>query len=76
MYATGGVKGARWWPRDRHHNTPHFSRKMPPLPPTSITYSNADNAMMVCVDCGHPIAYIYKEYSRGNIRLSRCRKCR
>jgi hypothetical protein len=50
---------------------------MPPLPsPTSITYSNADNAMMVCVDCGHPIAYIYKEYSRGNIRLSRCRKCR
>lgn len=27
---------------------------------------------MVCVECGHPIACIYKEYSKGNIRLTRC----
>lgn len=43
---------------------------------SAITYSNASNALMVCVECGHPIAYIFKEYSKGNIRLSRCRKCR
>lgn len=36
------------------------------------TASNPPEALVVCVECGHPVSCIYKEYSRGNIRLSRC----
>ncbi|KNC80511.1 hypothetical protein SARC_07133 [Sphaeroforma arctica JP610] len=29
----------------------------------------------VCIECGAPVKSIYREYSRGNIRLTRCAAC-
>lgn len=26
----------------------------------------------VCVECGRPVARLFREYNRGNIRLGRC----
>ena len=27
---------------------------------------------LVCVECGRPVALLFREYNRGNIRLGRC----
>jgi Arv1-like family len=29
-------------------------------------------SFMICVECGHPIAQVYREFSRGSIRLNHC----
>eukprot|EP00916_Digyalum_oweni_P007577 GHVL01012790.1.p1 GENE.GHVL01012790.1~~GHVL01012790.1.p1 ORF type:complete len:280 (+),score=61.84 GHVL01012790.1:63-902(+) len=31
--------------------------------------------MVVCVECGSPVNCIYKEFSRGSIRLTTCEQC-
>ncbi len=28
--------------------------------------------MKVCVECGSPINHVYREFSKGNIRLTKC----
>jgi len=30
---------------------------------------------MICVECGAPIAKVYRQFSAGNIRLCRCSHC-
>ncbi|CAN0418567.1 unnamed protein product, partial [Phaeothamnion confervicola] len=29
----------------------------------------------ICVECGHAVPQLYKQYSEGNIRLARCDAC-
>ncbi|CAN0217395.1 unnamed protein product [Pylaiella littoralis] len=31
---------------------------------------------LVCVECGRPVALLFREYNKGNIRLGRCSYCR
>ncbi|SPQ98042.1 Protein ARV [Plasmodiophora brassicae] len=31
---------------------------------------------MICVECGHDVSDVYKEFSRGSFRLTRCDRCR
>jgi len=31
--------------------------------------------MVVCVECGCPVNHVYREFSKGNIRLTRCDNC-
>uniref|UniRef100_A0A0G4GJX6 Protein ARV n=1 Tax=Chromera velia CCMP2878 TaxID=1169474 RepID=A0A0G4GJX6_9ALVE len=31
--------------------------------------------MVVCVECGAPVKHLYKEFSKGSIRLTRCEQC-
>ena len=37
---------------------------------------NPTNEMPVCVECGSPVAELYKEFSKGNIRLTKCDVCK
>eukprot|EP00164_Ancoracysta_twista_P006979 GFYU01009826.1.p1 GENE.GFYU01009826.1~~GFYU01009826.1.p1 ORF type:complete len:240 (-),score=24.03 GFYU01009826.1:178-897(-) len=30
---------------------------------------------MICVECGQPVNDVYREFSHGNIRLTRCERC-
>jgi len=30
---------------------------------------------MICVECGAPVAHLYREFSKGNIRLTQCKNC-
>lgn len=30
---------------------------------------------MICVECGHAVADVYKEFSKGSVRLTRCDHC-
>ncbi|CAI2174547.1 14427_t:CDS:2 [Funneliformis geosporum] len=32
--------------------------------------------MPTCVECGAPVTNLYTEYSKGNIRLTHCEKCK
>jgi hypothetical protein len=32
-------------------------------------------ASKVCVECGHAVVDIYKEFSKGSVRLTRCDHC-
>lgn len=34
--------------------------------------SAAAAARPVCVECGRPVALLFREYNKGNIRLGRC----
>jgi len=27
---------------------------------------------MICTECGQPISHVYREFSKGNIRLTKC----
>eukprot|EP00919_Chromeraceae_sp_WS-2016_P014384 GHVR01033792.1.p1 GENE.GHVR01033792.1~~GHVR01033792.1.p1 ORF type:complete len:335 (-),score=-8.05 GHVR01033792.1:102-1106(-) len=31
--------------------------------------------MLICVECGYSVRYLYKEFSKGSIRLARCEHC-
>ncbi|CAG8553589.1 10451_t:CDS:2 [Diversispora eburnea] len=32
--------------------------------------------MPICVECGAPVTNLYTEYSKGNIHLTHCEKCK
>ena len=46
------------------------SRSRPKL--DGLEWGEKPNEGLVCVECGSAILYVYKEYSKGNIRLHRC----
>ena len=51
---------------------PSSSRSLPLLDGVDPSAGEPANEGLVCVECGAGIPYVYKEYSRGNIRLHRC----
>jgi lipid intermediate transporter len=42
----------------------------------SMRENHPTNEMPVCVECGSPVAELYKEFSKGNIRLTKCDVCK
>eukprot|EP01134_Creolimax_fragrantissima_P003322 CFRG3322T1 len=48
-----------------------------PTPKLALTptLASSNEQTYVCVECGDSVAFIYKEYSKGTIRLARCQRC-
>jgi hypothetical protein len=45
------------------------------LSPQVDTSLSSSSSEYICVHCGAPVPSLFREYSKGNIRLSRCLQC-